>query len=146
MNIPHSVLTRDVNVHTISGTRTRMSTEDTSKTYGRNIPNAHWDHRNNTYLIWKTIQSTYTYTEPLHNIQLQNNNHIYNVANCFTKQFTNTVRHATHKTNRSINRTTQKIQGYNITLTTTEVQGEIKQSNNNKSHGPDKLKIFQEHV
>ena len=35
------------------------------------------------------------------------------IANCFTKQFTNTDKHATHKTNRSINRATHKIQGYN---------------------------------
>ena len=33
------------------------------------------------------------------------------IANCFTKQFTNTVKYATHKTNRSINRATHKIQG-----------------------------------
>ena len=35
------------------------------------------------------------------------------IANCFTKQFTNTVKHATHKTNRYTNRATHKIQGYN---------------------------------
>ena len=39
---------------------------------------------------------------------------------------------ATHKTNRSIDRETQNIQGYNITLTTSQVQGAIKQSKNNK--------------
>ena len=63
------------------------------------------------------------------------------IANCFTKQFTNTVKYATHKTNRSSNRVTQHIQGYNSTLTTTQVQEEIKQSNNSNSQGPDKLKI-----
>ena len=56
------------------------------------------------------------------------------IANCFTK-------HATHKTNRSIDRATQNIQGYNITLTTSQVQEAIKQSKNNNSHGPDKLNI-----
>ena len=63
------------------------------------------------------------------------------IANCFTKQFTNTVKHATHKTNRHINRATHNIQGYNITLTTTQVQEAIKQSKNNNSQGPDKLYI-----
>ena len=58
------------------------------------------------------------------------------IANCFTKQFTNTVKHATHKTNRHIN-----ILGYNITLTTSQVQEAIKQSKNNNSQGPDKLNI-----
>ena len=41
--------------------------------------------------------------------------------------------------NRAINRATQKIQGYNITLITTQVQDAIKQSKNNHSWGPDKL-------
>ena len=55
----------------------------------------------------------------------------------FTKQFTNTVKHTTHKTNRA----THNIQGYNITLTTSQVQEAIKQSKNNNSQGPDKLNI-----
>ena len=63
------------------------------------------------------------------------------IANCFTKQFTNTVNHATHKTNRHINRATHNIQGYNITLTTSQVPEVIKQSKNNNSQGPDKLNI-----
>ena len=36
---------------------------------------------------------------------------------------------------------TQNIQGYNITLTTSQVQEAIKQSKNNSSQGPDKLNI-----
>ena len=63
------------------------------------------------------------------------------IANCFTKQFTNTVKHATHKTNRHINRATHNIQGYNITLTISQVQEAIKQSKNNNSQGADKLNI-----
>ena len=39
------------------------------------------------------------------------------------------------------NRTTPNIQGYNITLTTTQGQEAIKQSKNNNSQGPDKLNI-----
>ena len=57
------------------------------------------------------------------------------------KQFTSNVRHATHKKNRSIDRATQNIQGYNIALTTTQVQEAIKPSKNNNSHGSDKLNI-----
>ena len=41
----------------------------------------------------------------------------------------------------SINRATHNIQGYNITLTTSQVQEAIKQSKNNNSQGPDKLNI-----
>ena len=51
------------------------------------------------------------------------------------------IKHATHKTNRHINRATHNIQGYNITLTTSQVQEAIKQSKNNNSQGPDKLNI-----
>ena len=42
---------------------------------------------------------------------------------------------------RYTNRETHKLQGNNITLTTTQVQEAIKQSKNNKSQGPDKLNI-----
>ena len=55
----------------------------------------------------------------------------------YTQQVTNTVKHATHKTNRA----THNIQGYNITLTTSQAQEAIKQSKNNNSQGPDKLNI-----
>ena len=48
-------------------------------------------------------------------------------------------KHATPKTNRSINRATHKIQGY-IILTTTQVQEAIKQSKTNNSQGTDKTK------
>ena len=57
------------------------------------------------------------------------------------KQLTNTVKHETHKTNTHINRATHNIQGYNITLTTSQVQETIQQSKNNNSQGPDKLNI-----
>ena len=79
---------------------------------------AHWDHRHNTHTLWKTIQNsnyTQTHCELFHQ--------------------------TTHKTNRHINRATHNIQGYNITLTTSQVQEAIKQSKNNNSQGPDKLNI-----
>ena len=87
---------------------------------------------------WSIQQSTTTHTK---HIQQQNSNYTHTHANYFTKQFTNTVKHATHKTNRHINRATHNIQGYNITLTTSQVQEAIKQSKNNNSQGPDKLNI-----
>ena len=73
---------------------------------------AHLDHRHNTHIF--------------HHIQQQKNNTPKHITNCFTKQFTNTVKHATHKTNRSIDRETQNIQGYNITLIISQVQEAIK--------------------
>ena len=101
----------------------------------------HWDHRHNTHTLWETIHGL-SKRAPPHtlNTSITFNNKIGTTpkhnANCFTKQFTNTVKHATHKTNRHINRAT-----YNITLTTSQVQEAIKQSKNNNSQGPDKLNI-----
>ena len=95
--------------------------------------------------FWKTIHglskmSISTHTQHLHNIQQQNNNHTQTYGEIVHK-------HATPKKNRSINRATQKIQGYNITLTTTQVQHAIKQSKNNNSQGPDKGNIrHQKHI
>ena len=107
---------------------------------------AHWDHRHNTHTLWKTIHGLSNRAPPhTLNTSITFNNKIAttltHIANCFTKQFTNTVKHATHKTNRHINRATHNIQGYNITLTTSQVQEVIKQSKNNNSQGPDKLNI-----
>ena len=81
------------------------------------------------------------HTKHSHNIQQQNSNHTNHIANCFTKQFTNTVKHATHKANKNINRETHKIQGYNITLTITQVQEAINKLKITNSQGPDKLNI-----
>ena len=102
---------------------------------------AHWYHRHNTHILWKTIHGISNRAPPTtHNHYITFNNKIANtpkhIANCFTKQFTNTVKHATHNTNRSIDRARQ-----NITLNTSQVQEAIKQSKNNKSQGPDKVNI-----
>ena len=107
---------------------------------------AHWDHRHNAHTLWKTIHGLSNRAPPhTLNTSITFNNKIAttpkHIANCFTIQFTNTVKHATHKTNRHINRATNNIQGYNITLTTSQVQEAIKQSKNNNSQGPDKLNI-----
>ena len=90
---------------------------------------------------WSIQQSTTRHTKHFQNIQQQNSNYTQTHGEMFHQQFTNTVRHATHKTNRHINRATHNIQGYNITLTTAQVQEAIKQSKNNNSQGSDKLNI-----
>ena len=68
---------------------------------------AHWDHRHNTHILWKTIHGLSNRAPPTtHNnsITFDIANTPKHIANCFTKQFTNTVKHATHKTNRSIDK------------------------------------------
>ena len=83
--------------------------------------NAHWDHRHNTHTLWKTIHGLSNRAPP----------HTLNTSITFNNKIA-----TTHKTN------PHNIQGYNynITLTTSQVQEAIKQSKNNNSQGPDKLK------
>ena len=74
---------------------------------------AHWDHRHNTHTLWKTIHGLSNRAPPhTLNTSITFNNKLAttptHIANCFTKQFTNTVKHPTHKTNRHINRATYK--------------------------------------
>ena len=77
---------------------------------------------------WSIQQSTTTHTKDFHNIQQSNSN--YTQTHC--KLFHQTI----HK-----HCQTHNIQGYNITLTTSQVQEAIKQSKNNNSQGPGKLNI-----
>ena len=98
----------------------------------QNLWKEHWDHRHHTRLICKTILGLSNRVHPLILItSLTFNNKIAttpkHIANCFSKQFTNTVKLAIHKTNRSNNRATHKTQGYKSKLATTHVQEAIKQ-------------------
>ena len=61
---------------------------------------AHWYHRHNTHILWKAIHSIYNRAHPrtLNTSKTFNNKIITTPkysSNCFTKQFTNTVRQAT---------------------------------------------------
>ena len=86
---------------------------------------------------WSIQQSTTTHTK---HIQQQNINYTQKHCELF-HQTIHKTRCQTHNTNRHINRATHNIQGYNITLTTSQVQEAIKQRKNNNSQGPDKLNI-----
>ena len=124
-------------------TQTYNTAYNTPQTY-HTQSSPDWDHRHNTHTLWKTIQGLSNRTAPhTLNPSITFNNKIAithkHIANCFTKQFTNTVKHATNKTNRHGG--THNIQGYTITLTTSQVQEAIKQSKNNNLQGPDKLNI-----
>ena len=92
----------------------------------------HWDHRHNTHILWKIIHGiSIVHLQQLHHLQQQNSKHTQTYCELFHQIIHNTVKHATHKTNRSIDRATQNIQGYNITLTTSQVQEAIKQCKQN---------------
>ena len=86
---------------------------------------------------WSIQLSTSNHTQ-LHHIQQQNSLHTQTYCELFHQTIHEHCQ--THTTNRSIDRVTQNIQGYNITLTTSQVQEAIKQSKNN-SQGLDRLNI-----
>ena len=98
---------------------------------------------------WYIQQSTTSYTKHIHNIQQQNSNYTHTHCELFHHTHCELFHQTIHKhcqarntqTNRPINRATHNIQGYNIRLTTSQVQEAIKQSKNNNSQGPDKLNI-----
>ena len=106
---------------------------------------AQWDHRHNTHILWKTIHGLSNRAPPpTLNTSITFNNKIATTSK-HCKLFQQTIHKHCQTRNiqdkRYINRATHKIQGYNITLTTTQVQEAIKQSQNNNSQGPDKLNI-----
>ena len=91
---------------------------------------------------WYIQQSTTTHTKHIHNIQQPNNNYTHTHCELFHQTIHKHCQARNrNQTNRRINRATHNIQGYNITLTTSQVQEAIKQSKNNNSQGPDKLNI-----
>ena len=63
-----------------------------------------WDHRHNTPIMWKSIHSLSNRAPPpILNTSITFSNKTAttpkHIANCFTKQFTNNVKHATNKKN-----------------------------------------------
>ena len=109
---------------------------------------AHYDHRHNTHILWKTIHGISNRAPPPTLNSSITLSKTLTTPPTIMRIFHQTIyKHATHKTNRSINRATQKIHGYNITLTTTQVQEATKHSKNNNSQGPDKLNSMHlEHI
>ena len=84
-------------------------------------------------------QNTSTHAKYFHNILQKNCNHIQTYCELFHQIIHKHCQ--THKTNRSINRATHKIQEVNNTLIPTQVQEPIKQSKHNNSQGLDKFNI-----
>ena len=70
---------------------------------------AHWDHRHNTRTLWKTIYGLSNRTPP----------HTLNTSIRFNNKIATTPKQFTRNTQ---NKQTHNIQGYNITLTTSQVQ------------------------
>ena len=113
-------------------TQTKHMEGASRRSLGQRTQHTHSMEDHTWYILYST--SNHTQKLPSHSTKKT-------YCELFHQTFSNPVKHATHKTNRSNDMATQNIQGYNITLTTSQVQDAIKQSKNNYSHGPDKLNI-----
>ena len=72
---------------------------------------AHWDHRQITHILWKTIHGLSNRAPPpTLNTSLTFSNHTQTHCELFYQTI---QKHTTHKTKRYTNRATHKIQGYN---------------------------------
>ena len=108
--------------------------------------NKHWDHKHNTHTLWRTIHGLANKKPaPSPNNTITFNNKTAatptQIANAFNKQFTNTCKHTTTKTNRVVDRNISKLTTTHIQLTTQQVQEAIKNSKDTNSTGPDKINI-----
>ena len=93
------------------------------------------------HIIWKTIHGLSNIAPPLTlNNSITFNNKITTTPK-YCELYNQTITNTQHTTNISINRVTHKRQGYNITLTTAQIQEAIKQSKNSISQSRDKLNI-----
>ena len=86
-------------------------------------------------------QGTSNHTQHFHNIQQQNNNNTQTYCELFHQTIRKHCLTRSTQNKLSINRATHTIQGYNITLTTTQVLDAINQGKNKNSQGPDILNI-----
>ena len=92
---------------------------------------------------WSIQQGTTTHTKHIHNIQQQNSKHKKNTLRIVSPNNSQTLSNTQHTKQTDA---THNIQGYNIALTTSQVQEAIKQSKNNNSQGPDKLHQAPKHI
>ena len=90
---------------------------------------------------WSIQQSTTTHTKHNHNIQQQNSNYTHTHCELFHQAIHNHCQARNTQNKQTHLQSNTQHKGYNITLTTSQVQEAIKQSKNNNSQGPDKLNI-----
>jgi hypothetical protein len=105
-----------------------------------------WDHKQNTKILWNTINNLSnkkSKQEPNRTIKFDNKICVSTeqIATAFNKQFVNSTKYSTNKTNRIIDRNTQKIEPTQILITTEQVTKALKSAKNNNSTGPDNINI-----
>ena len=105
-----------------------------------------WDHKTNTHTLWKTINGLAHKKPPqTPNITITFNNKTAitdkQKSEDFNKQFTNHIKHTTHRRYRIIDRLTNKLKSTPIHITIEKTLLAIKQAKNNNSTGPDNINI-----
>ena len=106
--------------------------------------NKRWDHKQNTHTVenhtWDRKQKpTQTHNNTISFSDKTATTHRH-IANAFNKQFTNTIKHTTSRTNRVVDRNISKLNTTYIQLTKAQIQDAIKNSKNNNSIGPDNIR------
>jgi hypothetical protein len=113
----------------------------------RNKLNENWDHKTNSHILWKTLSNMSdkkTKIQPNRTITFNNKikSTSKSIASSFIQQFTNITNYRFSKSNRIIDRTTNKLEATEeITITATQTAQAIKNSKNNNSTGPDNINI-----
>ena len=106
----------------------------------------HWDHRQNTHILWKTINGlSNKKPTPITNNTITFKNYTAitpkQKANQFTKQFTNITKHKTKTHYRKIHRKIESLQTTPIKITIAQTSAALKSTKNTNSTGPDGLNI-----
>ena len=122
-----------------------------TETYKTEIWKTHlegnWDHRRNTNILWRTIDSLDNKkpTPTTNQTITFNNNKIATTnsqkANRFTKQFTNISKHKTDNSYRKIRRRISKLPTTPQLITQQQTIDAIKAAKTNKSTGPDNINV-----
>ena len=101
-----------------------------------------WDYRQNTNILYDTIrrlQNKRSADEPNRTITFNNKVKVTDkdIANAFTKQYTNSTPKETDKQNRTIDRHIKRLRSNAVLLTTRDTNKAIQKTSTKKSLGPD---------
>ena len=106
--------------------------------------NKAWDYKQNTNILYDTIrrlQNKRSADEPNRTITFNNAVKVTDkdIANAFTKQYTNSIPRKTDKQNRTIDRHIRQLETTAVHITSRDTIRALQKTSNKKSLGPDKI-------
>ncbi|MGK2940486.1 MAG: reverse transcriptase domain-containing protein [Immundisolibacter sp.] len=136
---------KDSNIKTLNEEISQLICTHKSNIWRQKL-DENWDHKQNTHILWKTIDNLAnkkTSAQPNRAITFNNKIHTTpkQIAKAFNKQFINVTKHTTKPQNRKIDKKTKSLKHDHIEITTEQVKEAIKTSKNNNSTGPDNINI-----